>query len=92
LGEVARVGHYRFFVSRVDGGYARLIEATCDSDAHAMQVAGRLPTATPVDVWEGGRFVGRIELLGGVRLSAAVSDAGEESITRNDDLPPLEEA
>jgi hypothetical protein len=71
VGRETRVGQYRLFVAHIAGGYARLIEVSCDGDDDAMQTAGRLATSTAVDAWDGKRFVGRMEPLGGMRLNAS---------------------
>ncbi|MGA0603184.1 hypothetical protein ACO2Q3_20925 [Caulobacter sp. KR2-114] len=52
---------YRAFSMTTAGGYAGWTEITADSDEAALAQARRQSGRRPVDLWCGGRFVGRIE-------------------------------
>jgi len=52
---------YRAFQISSAGGYAGWFEISADNDAAALDLARRQARRMPMDVWCGGRFVGRIE-------------------------------
>lgn len=52
---------YRAFVVTSCGGYGGWFEVSAPTDEAALGAVRLQTTRTPVDVWCGGRFVGRIE-------------------------------
>lgn len=52
---------YRAFVVTSCGGYGGWFEFPATTDESALATVRLKTTRTPVDVWCGGRFVGRIE-------------------------------
>jgi hypothetical protein len=54
------VAQYRAFSLGENGRYIRFVELQCADDAQATKVAALLEAAGPVDLWCGGRFVGRV--------------------------------
>lgn len=52
---------YRAFTVTSAGGYGGWFELSAPSDEAALGAVRNQTTRAPVDVWCGGRFVGRIE-------------------------------
>lgn len=54
--------HYRFYILDQTGAFFDVADALCDNDDAACQAAERqLGRAPAIQVWQRGRFIGRVE-------------------------------